>query len=285
MTKSRKSKLRRTLTNLLPDDLERLTFNPVVRAVLNTVDQPARLLHPELRDLPPNHLRCRVGPGRKRLPWSNGPAFIQRGYEFWLFFFSRGMASLDSDVLEIGCGCGRNALVLKHLEMLKQRYTGNFLGMDIDGEAIAWCSRNIQDKQFAFDVSAHGSAFYKKAENEGTGAEIPLEDDTRDFVFASAVFGHLLQAELQNYLAEAARVLRPGGTLFFTFRCLEWLPDNFREQFEPTDTDAFVIDKTRPEKNVAYRHASMVAMVERHGFHDIQIFPRDNIVQALTAKA
>ena len=47
------------------------------------------------------------------------------------------------------------------------------------------------------------------------GCRLPLQSDGFDAVFAFHVTGHLLQAERQSLGKEAARVLRPGGRIFF----------------------------------------------------------------------
>jgi SAM-dependent methyltransferase len=45
----------------------------------------------------------------------------------------------------------------------------------------------------------------------------PYHDASFDFAFAASVFTHLDADECRHYLAEARRVLRPGGRLMATF--------------------------------------------------------------------
>ena len=54
----------RALRKLFPST-SKLTFNPLFRAVMNASDFVPRLIYPEFRTLPPNHLRIRVGVGNR----------------------------------------------------------------------------------------------------------------------------------------------------------------------------------------------------------------------------
>jgi SAM-dependent methyltransferase len=51
---------------------------------------------------------------------------------------------------------------------------------------------------------------------------IPLDDDSHDFVVAFSVFTHLLHPESYIYLEEAHRVLRPSGRVVFSFLEFGW---------------------------------------------------------------
>lgn len=69
--------------------LAKISYNPFIKV---TGDAIARVLgwpFPELSNLPPNHLRIRVGTGNRFL---NGHiVFIQAGDEMWLRFLSRNI--------------------------------------------------------------------------------------------------------------------------------------------------------------------------------------------------
>jgi SAM-dependent methyltransferase len=44
----------------------------------------------------------------------------------------------------------------------------------------------------------------------------PYSDQSFDFVILSSVFTHMLTGDVEQYLGEIARVLRPGGRVFVT---------------------------------------------------------------------
>ena len=96
--------LDRALRKLFPST-SKLTFNPVFRAAVNALDVVPRLMFPEFCELPPNHLRIRIGVGNRIL--NNQTHFLVHARDFWMFVFSEGIATMHSDILDIGAGCGR----------------------------------------------------------------------------------------------------------------------------------------------------------------------------------
>jgi len=50
-----------------------------------------------------------------------------------------------------------------------------------------------------------------------TGFRFPYEDASFDFAFATSLFTHIVRDEARHYLAETARVLKPGGSCLLTF--------------------------------------------------------------------
>ena len=55
--------------------LSRLTFNPVFKFLVNTLEVPFRAPFRDFRGLPPNHLRIRVGVGNQIL--NNQPKYLK----------------------------------------------------------------------------------------------------------------------------------------------------------------------------------------------------------------
>ena len=94
----------RALRKLFPST-SRLTFNPLFRAAVNAFDVVPRLVFPEFRALPPNHLRIRIGVGNRL--FNNQSDFLVHARDFWMFVFAEGIATMHSDILDIGVGCGR----------------------------------------------------------------------------------------------------------------------------------------------------------------------------------
>lgn len=118
-------------------------------------------------------------------------------------------------VLEIGCGIGRDAIPL--IDILGP--TGSYVGTDVIGESIDWCRENISARHpnFAFvwhDIvdSLHNPAGTLQPD----AVLLPAEDHSIDLFFAQSVFTHMLPDQFDHFLAEAARVLKPGGTVYAT---------------------------------------------------------------------
>ena len=138
------------------------------------------------------------------------------GSEFLRYFTSLALLRTDEKVLDVGCGIGRMAIPLTRY----LRPPGGYTGFDIVSGGISWCRNNISTRypHFAF---AHADVFNKHYNPEGklkaSEYRFPSEDGTQDFVFLTSVFTHMLPPDVNHYLDEIARVLKPGGRCMCTF--------------------------------------------------------------------
>lgn len=122
--------------------------------------------------------------------------------------------SLDtvSDLLDFGCGQGRLANGLK----LTQKSVSSYLGIDTDINSVNWCKRWIESSDLRF------SFVHLNAKNDrynpagGDLKSLPLAENSVDLVFLNSVFSHMLQSDVEFYLTDFSRVLKPGGGLYFT---------------------------------------------------------------------
>lgn len=186
-------------------------------AIARVLAQP----FPELHDLPPNHLCVRIGSGNRIF---NGHViFIQAGNQSWLTFLSRKYCTSSSDVVELGCGCGRLARPLRDPPWAPW-FAGTYVGVDIDKEMIKYCRTNFPPDRFAFILSPHKSKTYSR-DNSSVGSltefNLAIPRNSKDFVYSLSLYSHLLETEALDYLRESYQILRPGGTMFMTFFCLE----------------------------------------------------------------
>jgi SAM-dependent methyltransferase len=101
-------------------------------------------------------------------------------------------------VLDAGCGTGG---MLQHLYEL-----GAPVGIDISADALHFAGR--RDNRLLANASV---------------SRIPFLDGTFDLVTSFDVVYHRAVADDVEALAEMARVLRPGGTLFIRVPAYDWL--------------------------------------------------------------
>ena len=168
-----------------------------------------------MSNLPPNYLRIRVGVGNRL--FANQIIYLSGSRHFWLYTLTKGLWSSDSTIMDIGVGCGRFAQYLRDYDFLGNRFTGAYIGIDIDQEMLDWCNQHF-DSRFRFHLSTDKSASYH---NTGSGIEayrVPEPDSSIDLVFSTSLYTHLLEAEMINYTRETYRLLKPGG--YFAAYCL-----------------------------------------------------------------
>lgn len=121
--------------------------------------------------------------------------------------------------LDVGCGCGKLARPLtKYLNS-----EGRYDGLDITREVIDWCRQTYrQHPNFHFHLADIRSERYNAggACSASTYA-FPFPNDVFDVVFLSSVFTHMLPADVDNYIAQIARVMKPGGVCLATYFILD----------------------------------------------------------------
>jgi SAM-dependent methyltransferase len=130
----------------------------------------------------------------------------------------------DSALLDIGCGFGRLAIgVLDRVGDIR-----DYRGVDVSVAAVQWCRRHITAAhptvQFTrLDVR---NERYNPGGGEITGAfRLPLADAAFDAAYAYSVFSHMELSDIEQYLLELHRVLRPGGAAFVTLFVADDVPD------------------------------------------------------------
>ncbi len=195
--------------------------------------------------------------------------FALTGEEFLGYFKELGGLGPDCRVLDMGCGVGRMAVPLT-----RYLHEGSYAGFDVGRAMIDWCQRNIARRHPGFEFT-FAPVYNRKYNPFGTIAasefRFPYPDSSFDFAFAASLFTHLLRDEVRHYLAEAARVLRPGGRCLMTFFLLTPGADrelaagraflNFRDEID----GGLTVDLDRPEEAIAYRVDDVRAMFAEAG--------------------
>lgn len=221
----------------------------------------AKALARRLRYGPADLLRGRSRRGTplppRHLSFVGDSDFEQTGREFLGHFTELGGLRPGDRVLDIGCGIGRMALPLTgYLQ------GGSYAGFDVGREMVRWCSRNVTPRHPNFEF-AWAPIFNAKYNPFGTVAagefRFPYEDASFDFAFATSLFTHLQREETARYLAETARVLRPGGTCLLTFFLLT--PEAEAEiaagragfDFRHPVAGGMTTDPRQPEEAIAFR--------------------------------
>lgn len=103
----------------------------------------------------------------------------------------------EHTVVDVGCGTGRLAA------KLAPWLTGKYHGFDIIPELVQYAAKLVQRPDWEFGTTQ--------------GTNIPVADATADVVCFFSVFTHLEHDDMYRYLAESKRILKPGGTVVFSY--------------------------------------------------------------------
>ena len=255
----------RRLAGVLPPPLRRAASGLMV----DVQSLPARLSDPE----------------RRRDPWAvlhnvGGGDYRAVGRALLAELIEHGGLRPGDRVLDIGCGAGRVALPLAAYLDSRGADEPAYVGFDVSHSAIRHCARTIgagrRDFRFVHaDIANHD---YNAA---GAIAEadyrFPVETGWADVVFATSVFSHLRIESIAHYVAEAARVLAPGGRFVFTAYALTperreaiaagraALPFQAWRDGAVGTQAAMVMDPRSPERAIAHDEAALVQATHRAG--------------------
>lgn len=107
-------------------------------------------------------------------------------------------------VLDYGCGGGNNSVFF--IDKGYETY-----GVDTAPSALSLIKKNLQSKHLDVQLARRFSTI------SPTNPELPFENNFFDFILSNQVLYYLPTKEyIQKVCQECARVLRPGGVVFFT---------------------------------------------------------------------
>ena len=218
--------------------------------------------------IPPEELIPGVGGGGEE-------SFLATGREFVGHFKTLAGLQPDARVLDAGCGCGRMAIALAD-------YLGpnaSYEGFDVVRAYTDWCTANITSvkPQYRFaHVDVWNKAYNPTGVLQADSFAFPYADDDFDFAWLTSVFTHMLPADIDHYLSELHRVIRPGGRVLATYFILT---DESRALIDakashlamlPTDDGYWTTNLEIPEAAVAYDAAELTALHDKHGFKEVR---------------
>jgi ubiquinone/menaquinone biosynthesis C-methylase UbiE len=196
--------------------------------------------------------------------------FVAVGEEFLQHFIKLGHLKPEHQVLDIGSGIGRMAVPLTSYLSNSARYEG----VDIVSQGVRWCQENITPRfpNFQFQLAdIFNQEYNPQGQYAAVDYKLPFSPNTFDFVFLTSVFTHMLPAEVENYLSQIQRVLKPEGQAFLTFFLWNEESKAGWEQGKSTQDFLFsegiyrVVDLKVPENSIAYEEVAVREILKTTG--------------------
>jgi SAM-dependent methyltransferase len=160
--------------------------------------------------LPPKHLRFCGGEFR------DDAYFLTSAKNEAERLTKKGGLNKNSAVLDIGCGPGRLAIGILGYRSEIARYEG----IDVDRASVEWATAHLMEHypKFRFSHLDVHNARYNPAGHVviDKSFQFPFGANEFDIAYLYSVFSHMTQQEVNMYLSELRRLLRPNGKLFLT---------------------------------------------------------------------
>jgi SAM-dependent methyltransferase len=200
-----------------------------------------------------------------------GGHFLDVSCEWLSYFIQEVHLRPDSDVLDVGCGCGRIAHALAHY----LRPTARYEGFDIIDRLVTSAQQTISPifPNFRFrKVDIHNTFYNPTGRLRSLDFHFPYDDESFDFVVLVSVFTHMLAPDVRHYLDEIGRVLRPGGKCLLSCFLLNSESRRLIAQGKSTIApvhpldECFVVVPTVPEDAVGFEEHRLLDWIAERNF-------------------
>lgn len=239
----------------------------IIRNLYYLMSPNLRLFIRRLKYLIPDSYSAFVGKGDELLPpkgliFIGGGDFQRIGSLYLNRFIDLGGLKPEHRILDIGCGIGRIAIPLTTY----LNNTGSYEGFDVVNKGINWCQKRITPKfpnfQFKY-ISLKNKLYNTETNNLAKDFIFPYKDQEFDFIILTSVFTHMLPEDMENYLKEIYRVMKPGALCYATYFLLNNISklsmvNNDELNFTLSHGYFRTLKKHLKEANVAYEESYLV---------------------------
>lgn len=252
-------------------------MNPLIRKLFYTLPVGLRYTVRRLYYLPADLLTKRhelVPP--KGMIFTGMGDYVRVGEQTFAHFLKYGNITPESTVLDIGSGIGRMAVPFTGFLTGKGRYEG----FDIVKMGVDWCKEYISARYANFNfrhIDLRNDLYNLKTKDTAAEFIFPYPDNNFDFVFLTSVFTHMMPRDMEHYISEIKRVMKPGSRCYATFFILDKESEdamyNSGGKFFPYKYGTYsLMDKNVKEANIAYQKDYIFGLLEGQGLQTVDFF-------------
>ncbi len=214
--------------------------------------------------------RAEMIPPKSKIFTGSVDDFQSSGTELLMRLVRVAALTPDAVVLDIGSGMGRLAVPLtSYLDR-----AGRYEGLDVVPSGVRWCTANIASKHpnFHFTLAdVFNKEYHPGGRLKAADYDFTYADATFDIAVLSSVFTHMLPADMEHYIEEISRVLKPGGRCYATYQLVN--EESLRLMREGRSDTRFkhhiapywTVDEKVPELSIGYDEQYVRSLFERLG--------------------
>lgn len=209
----------------------------------------------------------------RAMTFIGGGDFVTVGEDFFKTLKRHGLDPTDN-VMDVGCGQGRMARPL--IDYLDQ---GHYVGLDIALDGIEWCQKHYAElPNFKFiHMDVYNSRYNPRGSQKAAEYVFPIEDESQDLIFLTSVFTHMLAQDVEAYLYEFNRILKPGGKALISWYLLDDVTRNITHaeldfKYKLDDVSCTTV-KSTPEAAIAFDQRYIAELYKKAGFQMIKTEP------------
>lgn len=153
--------------------------------------------------------------------------FLNNSVALFRSMVRRFYLSSNSNILDLGSGCGRIAIPFR-------RYldTGEYYGVDVWQDGVDWCNNSLGAHNFKFFcIPSNDNYYFSEIKNKRNNYKLNMISDSKiDFAFAISLFTHLKIDDSIDYLREISRCLKESGYALITCFIIDQYFYDFRKR-------------------------------------------------------
>jgi SAM-dependent methyltransferase len=214
-------------------------------------------------------------PMNLRLMKDSDEQFLTSGISLAQLLYRYGLKS-DDALIDVGCSVGRVPVGL----LAGSEFHGRYLGFDVMKRQVTWAAQNLAPvaADFRFvHLDAMNDRYNPKGKIPPERVRFPARAAHFDFCCLFSIFTHFYKGDIQQYLHEIHRVLKPGGLVVATWFLYddERLPKAVGSPVYPMahrlDEVTIYAELSDPLRAIAYEENFVRTMVKNAGLEVVRI--------------